>query len=125
MPVPAEDRVYINLGAARILAARERAAAEGKELAALMADALDAYLQGPLHPPAALMPGLASEPGNYPADVRNLIDGLRILFPVLTSVVENHNEVMDTLDTITSELGHRIGAAHALEQAGHYSPGEG
>lgn len=104
MPTDAEDRITVTLGADLIRSLRACAETEKRTMSAVVADALTAYLG---RAPGAVV-------GD--ADVRALVTALQQMLPRMTKVAEDHDEVMDTLDEITSELGRREGAALALER---------
>ncbi len=116
MPAHPDDRVTLTLGAALIRALRERANAERRTPGAVVVDALAAYLDGAPRPAEAALPGLASATPGLQADVRSLVAAVQQLLPRVAKVAEAHDEVLDVLDEITSELGRREGAALALEK---------
>jgi len=117
MPVSPEDRTTVTLGAALIQAVRERAEAEGRGFSAVVADAVTAYLHGAARPAEATLPGIAPPTPGLHAEVRSLVGLLQQMLPRLAKVADDHDEQMDTLDEIVSELGRREGAALALEKA--------
>ena len=49
--------------------------------------------------------------------MRSLLAALQPMLPRLAKVADDHDEQMDMLDEIVSELGRREGAALALEKA--------
>ena len=117
MPVNPEDRTTVVLGAALIRAVRERAEAEGRGFSAVVADAVTAYLQSAVRPAEAALPGIAPPVPGLEAEVRSLLAALQPMLPRLVKVADDHDEQMDMLDEIVSELGRREGAALALEKA--------
>lgn len=117
MPVNPEDRTTVALGAALIQAVRERAEAEGRGFSAVVVDAVAAYLHGGARPAEAALPGIAPPTPGLHAEVRSLVGLLQQMLPRLAKVADDHDEQMDMLDEIVSELGRREGAALALEKA--------
>lgn len=117
MPAKPDDRVTLTLGAALIQALRERAEAERRTPGAVVADALVAYLDTPPRPAEAALPGLTSAAPGLQAEVRSLVAVLQQMLPRVAKAADDHDEVMDMLDGIASELGRREGAALALERA--------
>lgn len=117
MPVNPEDRTTVVLGAALIRAVRQRAEAEGRGFSAVVTDAVTAYLQGEARPAEAALPGIAAAHGGLREEVRSLLGAVQQMLPRIAKVADDHDEQMDMLDEIVSELGRREGAALALEKA--------
>lgn len=122
MPARPEDRTTVNLGADMIRAVRRRAEEEGRGFSDVVAAALTLYLDGPPRPAEHLIPGLVPVAPGLREEMQTLLAEVRRLLPGVAAAVQNHDEVMDTLEDLQSELGRRAGAGHALEQAGH-TPG--
>lgn len=117
MPVNPEDRTTVVLGAALIRATRERAEAEGRGFSAVVADAVTTYLRGAVRPAEAALPGIVAPAAGLEAEVRALLGAVQQMLPRIAKVADDHDESMDMLDDIVSELGRREGAALALEKA--------
>lgn len=117
MPARKEDRTTVNIGEDLIRAARTRADEEGRSFSEVVVSALTMYLDGPPRTREDVIPGLVPVAPGLREEMQTLLSELRRFLPQVAAAVENHAELMDTLDEITGELGRRRGAALALEEA--------
>lgn len=117
MPAKKEDRTTINIGEELIRAARARADEEGRSFSDVVATALTLYLDGPPRAREDVIPGLVPVAPGLREEMQVLLSELRRFIPLVAAGVENHGELMDTVDEIALEIGRRRGAALALETA--------
>ena len=83
----------------------------------LVQEALRAFLGAPLAAANQHVPTPNGMNNALASEVRALVAEVRALTPDLRAVVANHAELMDAVDELASELGRRIGAGEALDEA--------
>lgn len=91
-------------------ALRARARDEDRHLRELIEEALRGYLGAPVSRSGMPVATVPVADGALTADVRALTRGLKAALPQLESLSASHAEILDYLDEIATEIGHRLGA---------------